>query len=70
MIRAGIERSCQDLYKDRKSKLKTYFEKVGGYKDVANARRNRPPHLSDGQWDKTMDIFLDPEFKKRSNTNV
>ncbi|KAJ9555866.1 hypothetical protein OSB04_010480 [Centaurea solstitialis] len=69
MILAGIERQCQDLYKNRKSKLKDYFEKVGGEKDVANARRNRPPHLDDEQWDNTIDLFLDAKFKQHSKTN-
>ncbi|KAJ9566679.1 LOW QUALITY PROTEIN: hypothetical protein OSB04_002645 [Centaurea solstitialis] len=63
-IRASIERDCQDRYKDRKSKLKKYFEKVGGDKDVASARRNRPPHLDVEQWNKAVDLF------KRGNTDL
>lgn len=69
-ILAGIERQCQDLYRDRKSRLKQYFKKVGGYKDIANARRNPPSHFDLKKWNETVDFFCDPNYKDRSEKNA
>jgi len=68
-ILAGIERDCQDRFKDRKSRLKTHFENVGGYDNVANARRNPPRHVDLENWNKTVNLFLDSKFRKRSKIN-
>ncbi|KAJ9543054.1 hypothetical protein OSB04_022761 [Centaurea solstitialis] len=71
MILAGIERECQDRYRERKARYKKHFLSVGGYADMEIAKKNPPSTITDETWwRKTVDFFADPENMTRAEKNA
>ena len=70
MILAGIERECQDRYRDKKARYKKHFISVGGYNDVETTKKNPPSSITDETWwRKTLDFFADLENMRRAQKN-
>ena len=42
----------------------------GGYDDVEEARKHPPPSVKKDVWDETIDHFLDPKYRNRSEENA
>ncbi|KAJ9556109.1 hypothetical protein OSB04_010723 [Centaurea solstitialis] len=71
----GADKEPVEQFEDVETKfypgiLKEHFDRVGGYDDVANARRNPPPHLELEKSNKTVDLFLDSKHKNCSKKNI
>ncbi|KAL8254407.1 hypothetical protein R6Q59_032628 [Mikania micrantha] len=45
-IKQGIQSNCANRYKDRKTKLKKHFDKVGGYDNTERAKTKPPEGMN------------------------
>ncbi|KAL8209853.1 hypothetical protein R6Q57_006585 [Mikania cordata] len=54
-IKQGIQSDCANRYKDRKTKLKKHFDKVGGYDNTERAKTKTPEGMNLDVWGKIMD---------------
>ncbi|KAL8223791.1 hypothetical protein R6Q57_019266 [Mikania cordata] len=69
-IKQGIQSDCANRYKDRKTKLKKHFDKVGGYDNTERAMKKPPEGMNLDAWVRVIEeIFPTPTYQKRSQEN-
>ncbi|KAD3336626.1 hypothetical protein R6Q59_028268 [Mikania micrantha] len=70
-IKLGIQADCVNRYKDRKTKLKKHFDKVGGYDNTERAKQNPPKGMGPEEWVQLIDgLFTTSTYKNRSMKNT
>ncbi|KAD2804950.1 hypothetical protein E3N88_38327 [Mikania micrantha] len=70
-IKLGIQADCANRYKDRKTKLKKHFDKVGGYDNTERAKQNPPRGMGPEEWVQLIDgLFTTSTYKNRSMKNT
>ncbi|KAD5802462.1 hypothetical protein E3N88_13822 [Mikania micrantha] len=69
-IKQGIQSDCANRYKDRKTKLKKHFDKVGGYDNTERAKTKPPEGMNPDAWVRVIEeLFTTPTYQKRSQAN-
>ncbi|KAD7479187.1 hypothetical protein E3N88_02323 [Mikania micrantha] len=69
-IKQGIQSDCANRYKDRKTKLKKHFDKVGGYDNTERAKTKPPEGMNPDAWVQVIEeLFTTPTYQKRSQAN-
>ncbi|KAD4384257.1 hypothetical protein E3N88_24425 [Mikania micrantha] len=69
-IKQGIQSDCANRYKDRKTKLKKHFDKVGGYDNTERAKTKPPEGMNPVAWVRVIEeLFTTPTYQKRSQAN-
>ncbi|KAL8214067.1 hypothetical protein R6Q57_003516 [Mikania cordata] len=62
-IKQGIQSDCANRYKDRKTKLKIFFDKVGGYDNTERAKAIPPEGMNPDAWVRvTEELFTTPTY--------
>ncbi|KAD3337173.1 hypothetical protein E3N88_32693 [Mikania micrantha] len=69
-IKQGIQSDCANRYKDRKTKFKKHFDKVGGYDNSERAKTKPPEGMNPDAWVRVIEeLFTTPTYQKRSQAN-
>ncbi|KAI3763957.1 hypothetical protein L2E82_13955 [Cichorium intybus] len=68
-LTGGIDSVLMKRYRDRKSDAKVEFDDAGGYKDIDRARTHPPEGMTLQNWNKAIDFFCTPEYRRRSDAN-
>lgn len=68
-LKGGIDAVLMKRYRDRKSDAKVAFDEAGGYNDIDRARAHPPEGMLLQNWNKTIDFFCTPEYRRRSDAN-
>ncbi|KAL8259721.1 hypothetical protein R6Q59_027674 [Mikania micrantha] len=69
-IKQGIQSDCANRYKDRKTKLKKHFDKVGGYDNTERANTKPLESMNPDAWVRVIEeLFTTLTYQKWSQAN-